>query len=130
MSDLSWHSFRQVVLRAFDQAAVRTDSSETKVLPSSTVEELHKILERCLGESKGEEVSADAVSLESVKKVYDMIGWDLEYSFTRDDVVTLLDALCGYESGNEQVADDFAELATKLADRAASVVFLFCLPQS
>ena len=45
MSDLSWHLFDQIVLKAFDQAAVRTDSSETKVLPSSAVEEFHKILE-------------------------------------------------------------------------------------
>ena len=68
------------------------------------------------------------MSLESVKKVYDMIGWDLEYSFTRDDMVTLLDALCGYESGNEQMADDIADLATKLTDRAASLVFPLLSP--
>ena len=43
----------------------------------------------------GEDVSADVVSVESVKKAYDMIGWELEYSFTRDDMLTLLDALSG-----------------------------------
>ena len=43
----------------------------------------------------GEDVSDDVVSVESVKKAYDMIGWELEYSFYRDDVLTLLDALSG-----------------------------------
>ena len=43
----------------------------------------------------GGDVSADVVSVESVKKVYDMIGWELEYSFSRDDMLTLLDALSG-----------------------------------
>jgi len=41
----------------------------------------------------GEDVSDDVVSVESVKKAYDMIGWELEYSLHRDDVRTLLDAL-------------------------------------
>ena len=40
----------------------------------------------------GEDVSDDVVSVESVKKAYDMIGWELEYSFYRYDVWTLLDA--------------------------------------
>jgi len=40
----------------------------------------------------GEDVSDDVVSVESVKKAYDMIGWELEYSFHRYDVWTLLDA--------------------------------------
>ena len=43
----------------------------------------------------GEDVSADVVSVESVKKAYGMIGWELEYSFYRDDALTLLDALSG-----------------------------------
>ena len=43
----------------------------------------------------GEDVSADVVSVESVKKAYDMSGWELEYSFYRDDMLTLLDALSG-----------------------------------
>ena len=40
----------------------------------------------------GEDVSDDVVSVESVKKAYDMIGWELEYSLHRYDVWTLLDA--------------------------------------
>ena len=42
--------------------------------------------------------------------------------------MTLLDAVCGYESGNEQMADDIADLATKLTDRAASLVFPLLSP--
>ena len=93
MPHLSGHSFRQVVLRAFDHAAIGLGSSEEKVLTKRGVEELHVLLERCRGETTGEDVSADVVSVESVKKVYDMLGWELEYSFTRDDMLTLLDAL-------------------------------------
>ena len=40
----------------------------------------------------GEDVSDDVVSEESVKNAYDMIGWELEYSFYRYDMWTLLDA--------------------------------------
>ena len=35
-------------------------TSETKVLRRSTIEELHRIQERCLSEFEGDDVSADA----------------------------------------------------------------------
>ena len=43
----------------------------------------------------GEDVSDDVLSVESVKKAYDMVGLELEYSFYRVDILTLLDALSG-----------------------------------
>ena len=45
--------------------------------------------------NRGEDVFADVLPVESARKAYDMIGWELEYSFYRVDMLTLLDALSG-----------------------------------
>ena len=89
MQQLRGRSFRQVALSAFGNAAVRVESAEGKVLHQPGVEGLHMLLDGCRVEASGEDVSADVVSVDSVKKVYDMIGWDLDYSFARDEMLTL-----------------------------------------
>ena len=58
--------------------------------------------------------------MDAVKKVYDMTGWDQGSFFTRDDIATLLEALCGIEPDNGNVASDISVVVEKMQDRAAS----------
>ena len=120
MQQLHGHSFRQVVQAAFDSVAVRLEGSEEKGLHKPGVEGLQVFLEGCRVDASRGDVSADVVSVESVKSVHDMIGWDQDSSFTRDDLVTLLEALCGQESEEEDVASDISEVVDGMRDRAAA----------
>ncbi|CAK0869153.1 unnamed protein product, partial [Prorocentrum cordatum] len=109
---MSTPTFHEAVEASFDNIAVQADGAAEKDMQKPGVEGLHVFLEgrRADGASSG--VSAEAVTVESLKEVFEGRGWPLDKSFTRADLTTLLESLGDAGSGGEELAEDNSTLET------------------
>ena len=99
-----------------------------KVMKNVGVEGLHVLLEKCRGDAPRSCVSADVVSVESLKKVFEEKGWPHDMSLKRQDLATLLQLLCAPEPEEEDMAEDISDLVDQIHDRAAAMEFPLLRP--
>ena len=125
---MSCRSFHDAVDAAFDTVAVQVDSAEEKAMHKPGVEGLHVFLEGCRGDAPRNGVSADAVSVASLKKVFEEKGWPHDMSFKRQDLETLFQLLCVPEPEEEDMAEDITDLVDQIHDRAAAMEFPLLCP--
>ena len=125
MSSLSFH---EAVEAAFDAVAVGVDDFGEKAINKPGVEGLHVFLEGCRESAPRCGVSEDAVSVNSVSKVFHEYSWPLDFSFKRHDLATLFESLGISESSEEELSRDLALLANHLDGRAAAKEFPLLRP--
>jgi len=85
-------------------------------------------LEGCRGDAPRCGVSADVVSVEWLKKVFEEKGWPHDLSFKREDLATLLESLGVPESEEEDLPCDISDLVDQIYDRAAAKEFPLLRP--
>ena len=71
---MSGRSFHEAVEGSFDTVAVQMDGTEKKAINKPGVEGLHVFLEGCRGDAPRCGVSADVVSVEWLKTVFEEKG--------------------------------------------------------
>ena len=125
---MSGRSFHEAVEGSFDTVAVQMDGTEKKAINKPGVEGLHVFLEGCRGDAPSCSVSADDVSVESLKKVFEEKGWPHDLSFNREDLATLLESLGVQESEEEDLPYDISDLVDQIYDRAAAKEFPLLRP--
>ena len=125
---MSGPTFHEAVEVSFDTVAVQVDGAEEKAIHKPGVEGLHVFLEGCRGDAPRSGVSADVVSVESLKKVFEEKGWPHDLSFKREDLATLLESLGVPESEEEDLSYDISDLVDQIHDRAAAKEFPLLRP--
>ena len=85
-------------------------------------------LEGCRGDAPRCGVSADVVSVEWLKKVFEEKGWPHDLSFKREDLATLLESLGVPESEEEDLPYGISDLVDQIYDRAAAKEFPLLRP--
>ena len=108
---MSSRSLLAAIDRAFDFMATESEDAEDKILQEPGFEVLQSLLEDCLVDVPDSAVSADAVSETSIKKVFQEQGWPDNMSFTREELDTLVHALCIPEAGEKEgTVDDLSDI--------------------
>ena len=125
---MSSRSLLDAIDSAFYNIATESDGAEEKILHEPGVETLHLLLEGCLDEVPDSGVSADAVSVTSVKKVFQEKAWPDDMSFTRDDLDTLFQSLCIPEAEEDGMADDFPDVEDPKQERSVTMAFPLVRP--
>ena len=125
---MSSRSLLAAIDSAFDHIATESEGAEEKVLQEPGFELLASLLEGCLDEVPDSGVSADAVSVTSVKKVFQEKAWPDDMSFTRDDLDTLFQSLCLPEAEEEGMAEDFPDVEDPKQERSVTMAFPLVRP--
>ncbi|CAK0824248.1 unnamed protein product, partial [Prorocentrum cordatum] len=125
---MTTQTFHEAVEASFDNIAVQADGAAEKAIVKPGVEGLHVFLEgrRADGASSG--VSAETVTVESLKKIFESRGWPFDKSFGRADLTALLESLGEAGSGGEDLAEDISSLVDDLHSRAAAKEFPLIRP--
>ncbi|CAK0822213.1 unnamed protein product [Prorocentrum cordatum] len=120
--------FSEAAEASFGNIAVQADGAAEKAMQKPGVEGLHVFLEGCRADAASSGASAEAVTVESLKKVFAERGWPIDKSFTRADLTTLLESPGDAGSGGEELAEDISTLVDELHSRAAAKEFPLIRP--
>ena len=126
---MSSRSLLAAIDRAFDFMATESEDAEDKILQEPGFEVLQSLLEDCLVDVPDSAVSADAVSETSIKKVFQEQGWPDNMSFTREELDTLVHALCIPEAGEEEgTVDDMSDIEDPKPNKSVTMPFPLVRP--
>ena len=122
-------TFHEVAEIGFDRVAIQIDGEEEKMLHEPGVEGLHMFLEGCRKDASPDDVDAEIVSVESLKRVFEEKGWPENMSFMRENLTNLIEALGIPSVEKEELALDIAELVDRIHDRAETKEFPLVCPK-
>ena len=94
--------FLEAVQAAFDCSAVHVDGAEEKALHKPGPEGLHVLLESCRSDAQSGNVSAGAISTETLRTVFEDKGWPVDFSPTWEDVTALLESFTNSAAAEEE----------------------------